>query len=53
MASVFIRMEGPAADSQKIFTGCYVVFVGSVGAGVSISQMPSISKAKAAALKIF
>jgi len=36
-----------------VFTGCYVVFVGSIGSGVSISQMPSISKAKTAAKTVF
>jgi hypothetical protein len=36
-----------------VFTGCYVVFVGSIGSGVSMSQLPSISKAKAAARKVF
>ena len=39
--------------SEPVFTGCYVVFVGSIGSGVSISQMPSISKAKAAAKTVF
>lgn len=32
-----------------MFTGCYVVFVGSIGAGVAISMIPSVSKAKSAA----
>ena len=36
-----------------VFTGCYVVFTGSIGAGVAISQMPSMSKAKEAAKLIF
>ena len=36
-----------------MFTGCYVVFVGSIGSGVSMSQMPSLSKAKASASKVF
>ena len=40
-------------DPQKAFTGCYVVFVGAIGSGVSISQMPSISKAKVAAKTVF
>lgn len=35
--------------SEKMFTGCYVVFVGSIGAGVAISMIPSVSKAKGAA----
>jgi ABC-type multidrug transport system fused ATPase/permease subunit len=40
-------------NQQKLFTGCYVVFVGSVGSGVSMGQMPSISRAKQAAKFIF
>lgn len=30
-----------------------MVFVGAIGSGVSISQMPSISKAKSAAKTVF
>jgi hypothetical protein len=51
VASVFIKVYG--LDSREVFTGCYVVFVGSIGSGVSMSQLPSISKAKAAARKVF
>lgn len=40
-------------DPQKVYTGCYCVFVGSIGCGVSISQMPSIAAAKAAAKTVF
>ena len=40
-------------DSQQVFAGCYVVFVGSIGAGVSLSQLPSISSAREAAKLIF
>jgi len=39
--------------STEVYTGCYVVFVGAIGCGVSISQLPSISKAKSAAKLIF
>jgi len=51
VASVFIKVYD--LDSREVFTGCYVVFVGSIGSGVSMSQLPSISKAKAAARKVF
>ena len=52
MASVILQ-KNPDLNSQDVYTGCYVVFVGSIGCGVSISQMPSISAAKAAAKKVF
>ena len=32
-------------DQQRTFTGVYVIFVGGIGAGVAISNLPSISKA--------
>ena len=51
IAAVFVNRY--SLSSEKVFTGCYVVFVGSIGSGVSISQMPSVSKAKAAARTIF
>ncbi len=40
-------------DSQEVYSGCYVVFVGSIGTGVSLSQLPSLTKARAAAKLIF
>ena len=52
MAAVFIK-QNPSLDSEQVFTGCYVVFVGSIGAGVSISQIPSTARAKEAAKLIF
>lgn len=51
VAAIFVQRFG--LDSQRVFTGCYVVFVGAIGSGVSISQMPSISKAKQAARTVF
>ena len=51
VAAVFIQRFG--LNSQSVFTGCYVVFVGAIGSGVSISQMPSVSKAKQAARTVF
>ena len=48
-----ILQNNSSLNSQDVYTGCYVVFVGSIGCGVSISQMPSISAAKAAAKKVF
>ena len=51
IAAVFIkRFE---LDEQRVYSGCYVVFVGSIGTGVSLSQLPSITKARAAAKLIF
>jgi len=51
VAAVFTRRFD--LDSQDVFTGCYVVFVGSIGTGVSLSQLPSIAKAREAAKQIF
>ena len=51
IAAVFVRIY--QLDGHRAFTGCYVVFVGSIGSGVSMSQMPSIAKAKASARKVF
>lgn len=51
LASLFTKNY--SLDSQEVFTGCYVVFVGAIGTGVSLSQMPSISKARASAKLIF
>jgi hypothetical protein len=35
VAAVFIQRFN--LNSQSVFTGCYVVFVGAIGSGVSIS----------------
>ena len=51
MASIFI--ERYQLDSQQVFIGCYVVFVGSIGSGVAFGQVPSISKAKSSAKTVF
>ena len=40
-------------DSQEVFAGCYVVFVGSIGTGVALSSLPSISKARESAKLVF
>lgn len=54
VAALFVQKEGlDQIQTQKMFTGCYVVFVGAIGSGVSISQMPSISKARQAAKTVF
>ena len=50
-AAVFIKIF--YLDEQEVYTGCYVVFVGSIGTGVSLSQLPSITKAREAARLIF
>ena len=52
MAAVFLK-QNPELNSEEVYTGCYVVFVGSIGCGVSISQLPSLSKAKSAAKMVF
>jgi len=51
VAAIFTRKFG--LDPQQVFSGCYVVFVGSIGTGVSLSQLPSISKAREAAKLVF
>lgn len=38
---------------SDVFTAVYIMFVGAIGSGVSVSQMPSLSKAKDSASKIF
>lgn len=40
-------------NRQSVFTACYVVFVGAIGSGVSMSQIPSVSKAKQSAKHVF
>lgn len=40
-------------DSEQVYTGCYIAFVGSIGTGVSLSQLPSISKARESAKLVF
>lgn len=44
IAAVFTKRYD--LKSEQVFAGCYVVFVGSIGSGVSLSQLPSIAKAK-------
>eukprot|EP00352_Strombidinopsis_acuminata_P007417 CAMPEP_0176360666 /NCGR_PEP_ID=MMETSP0126-20121128/17236_1 /TAXON_ID=141414 ORGANISM="Strombidinopsis acuminatum, Strain SPMC142" /NCGR_SAMPLE_ID=MMETSP0126 /ASSEMBLY_ACC=CAM_ASM_000229 /LENGTH=289 /DNA_ID=CAMNT_0017715971 /DNA_START=2879 /DNA_END=3748 /DNA_ORIENTATION=+ len=51
IAGIFVKYYG--ADKERLFTGVYVIFVGAIGSGVSISQLPSMSKAKAAARQVF
>jgi len=54
VAALFVQKYNyDTKQTQETFTGCYVVFVGAIGSGVSISQMPSISKAKQAAMTVF
>lgn len=46
--------DNPDANERKrVFTAVYIMFVGAIGAGVAVSQMPSTSRAKAAACRIF
>ena len=54
MAALFVQQLGlDTLQTQRTFTGCYVVFVGAIGSGVSISQMPSISRARQSAKTVF
>jgi hypothetical protein len=52
VAAVFIQSK-PDLDQNQVYTGCYIVFVGAIGAGVALSFMPSIAGAKASAKKVF
>lgn len=36
-----------------MYTAVYLLFVSAIGSGVAISQAPSVSKAKNAAIKVF
>ena len=51
VAAVFVNRYG--LDRETVFTGCYVVFVGAIGSGVSLSQMPSVARAKQSAKTVF
>lgn len=51
VAFIFVKVYN--ISSKDAFTGCYVVFVGSIGAGVSLSQLPSVAGAQNSAKKIF
>jgi len=54
LATVIIdkfNLTGQARND--VFTGVYIMFVGAIGSGVAVSGMPSISKAKRAANKVF
>ena len=54
-AALIIDKFDLTSKDQKndVFTAVYIMFVGAIGAGVSVSQMPSISKAKKSASKVF
>jgi ABC-type multidrug transport system fused ATPase/permease subunit len=52
VAAVFLNAD-PTLDSNEVYTGCYMVFVGAIGAGVALSFMPSMSAAKQSAKKVF
>lgn len=52
MAAIFVS-KFDNRSKEDVYTGCYVVFVGSIGCGVSISQLPSLSRARSAAKLIF
>lgn len=52
IAAILLK-NNPDLEPKQMFTGCYVVFVGAIGTGVSLSQLPSLSRAKSAAKLIF
>ena len=53
-ATLIIKDFGLEGDQRTdVFTAVYIMFVGAIGAGVSVSQMPSMSKAKKSARKVF
>mmetsp|Transcript_33222 Transcript_33222/g.23956 ORF Transcript_33222/g.23956 Transcript_33222/m.23956 type:complete len:126 (+) Transcript_33222:2886-3263(+) len=51
IAAIFVQFY--QSNQESLFTGVYVIFVGAIGSGVSISQLPSMSKAKSAAKQVF
>jgi beta-lactamase regulating signal transducer with metallopeptidase domain len=54
MASLIIEnSEDPNKIRNNVFTAVYIMFVGAIGAGVAVSQMPSMARAKQSASKIF
>lgn len=40
-----IIIDKYSLNSQDVFTGVYVVFVGAIGSGASLAQAPSMAKA--------
>ena len=52
-ALIIEKFELTGNARQDVFTAVYVMFVGAIGSGVSVSQMPSMSRAKRSANKIF
>ena len=54
MASLIIEnSEDSSKIRNNVFTAVYIMFVGAIGAGVAVSQMPSMARAKQSASKIF
>jgi ABC-type multidrug transport system fused ATPase/permease subunit len=54
LASLVIeKFNMDAKQKSDVFTGVYIMFVGAIGSGVSVSQMPSKSKAEKSANKVF
>ncbi len=46
LASLIIEnSEDPNGIRDNVFTAVYIMFVGAIGAGVAVSQMPSITRA--------
>jgi ABC-type multidrug transport system fused ATPase/permease subunit len=54
LAALIVEKGNITGDAKSdIFTAVYIMFVGAIGAGVAVSQMPSISKAKKSAREVF
>jgi hypothetical protein len=46
LASLIIEnSEDPNGIKNNVFTAVYIMFVGAIGAGVAVSQMPSMARA--------
>lgn len=53
-ASLIIeRFDIQGQQKNDVFVAVYIMFVGAIGAGVSVSQMPSKSKAEKSATNVF
>lgn len=53
-ATLIIAKFNLTGDAKNdVFTAVYIMFVGAIGSGVAVSGMPSLSKAKQSANKVF
>lgn len=52
-ASLIIeKVQADVEEKNRVFTAVYIMFVGAIGAGVSVSQMPSKARAEKSASKV-